>query len=311
MERFKAKTKFLQYQLWQECNNGCPFCSERNQFKIDKAWALRFTLEKLDLPETKDYEEVGIIGGEIFDNQLENDEVRDLFYQVTDKIASMHFSKFYVATNLIYNMDNYLIPYLYHLRELGIMDKVLLCTSYDIKYRFHTEESRKLWEDNMLRLLHEFPDLKTHVETIMTQHFIDAVLNKEFSISDFCKKFRTRIDYIEPSSGMFYNTKADCEKACPGFFPTKASFIKFLKFAGLQNKEIDLKCLISYQIRANRIYHLDCGKYVCYEDRRQPGFRVKCSDESKKYELGFIDSDESMEDICNEFCKLVSDEYYV
>ena len=55
MERFKAKTKFLQYQLWQECNNGCPFCSERNQFKIDKAWALRFTLEKLDLPETKDY----------------------------------------------------------------------------------------------------------------------------------------------------------------------------------------------------------------------------------------------------------------
>ena len=63
MERFKADTKFLQYQLWQECNNGCPFCYERNQFKIDKAWALRFTLEKL--PETKDYEEVGIIGGDI------------------------------------------------------------------------------------------------------------------------------------------------------------------------------------------------------------------------------------------------------
>ena len=52
MERYKAPTKFLQYQLWQECNNGCPFCSERNQFKVDKAWALKFTLEKLDLPET-------------------------------------------------------------------------------------------------------------------------------------------------------------------------------------------------------------------------------------------------------------------
>ena len=72
-------------------------------------------------------------------------------------------------------------------------------------------------------------------------------------------------------------------------------------------KEIDLSCLISYQIRASRIYHLDCGKYVCYEDRRQPGFRVKCSDESKKYDLGFIDSDESMEDICNEFCLMIEE----
>ena len=86
------------------------------------------------------------------------------------------------------------------------------------------------------------------------------------------------------------------------------SFIKFLKQEGLQKKSIDLKCLISYQIRASRIYHLDCGNFVCYEDRRKPGFRVKCSDNSKKYELGFIDSDDSMEDICTEFCEMINED---
>lgn len=307
MERYKAPKKFLQYQIWQECNNGCSFCSERNQYKVDKKWSLQFTLNKLDSKETKDYDEVGLIGGEIFDNQLQDDEVRKLFYKITDKIASMHFTKFYIGTNLIYNMDNYLIPYLKHLKNIGLIDKTLLCTSYDLKYRFHTKESKELWENNMLRLLKEFPELNTHVETIMTQYFIDAVLKKEFIISDFCKKFRTRIDYIEPSSGMFFNTKYDCEKACPGFFPTKSSFIQFLKYTGLETKEIDLTCLISYQIRASRIYHLDCGKYVCYEDRRKPGFRVECSDKTKKYDLGFIDCEDSMEDICDEFCKLIEE----
>lgn len=307
MERYVAPNKFIQYQLWQDCRNGCKFCSERCQMSVDKKWALEFTLNKLDDPEVFDYEEVGIIGGEIFDNQIENEEVRALFYKLMDKLAGMHFNKIYVATSLIYDMKPYLLPFLDYLRKINIMDKVLLCTSYDLKYRFNVPGKQELWENNMLTLLKDYPDLKTHVETIMTQHFIDAVLNDTFSIKEFCEKYRTRVDYIEPSSGMYYNTKADCEKACPGFFPKKKSFIEFLKKAGLKNKEIDLSCLISYQIRASRIYHLDCGDFVCYEDRREPGFRVKCKDTSKKYELGFIDSEDSMEDIATELCKLVND----
>jgi hypothetical protein len=64
MERYIAPNKFIQYQLWQDCRNGCKFCSERCQMSVDKKWALEFTLNKLDDPEVFDYEEVGIIGGE-------------------------------------------------------------------------------------------------------------------------------------------------------------------------------------------------------------------------------------------------------
>lgn len=305
MDRYQAKSKFIQYQLWQECRNGCKFCSERCQKIVDKEWTLNFVLNKLDDPEVYDYEEVGIIGGEIFDNQLENKTVRNKFYQLTKKIAEMpHFKKIYIATSLIYDMNTYLIPYLEYLRELNVMNKVLLCTSYDVKYRFNTKDKEKLWEDNMLYLQKYYPDCKLHVETIVTQHFINAVLEGEFDIRKFCEKFNTRIDYIEPSSGMYYKDKKECEKACPGFFPTKDSFIKFLIVEGLQKHNIDLSCMISYQVRASRIYHLDCGDFVCYKDRRKPGFRVQCKDTTRKYELGFIDSDDTMEDVAMIICEM-------
>lgn len=307
MKRYKAKDDFIQYQLWQDCKNGCKFCSELCQKVVDKKWALKFILNKLDDPEVFNYNEVGIIGGEIFDDQLSDPEVNTLFYTLIDKLASMHFKKIYVATSLIFDINRYLIPFIDYIIKKNIFDKTLFCTSYDLKYRFNKPGKKELWESNMLLLKEKYPTIKTHVETILTQWFIDAVLNNDFDIKAFCDKFQTRVDYIEPASGMYYRDKKECEEAVPGFFPTKKSFIEFLKQEGLQRKTIDLSCLISYQVRASRIYHLDCGKYVCYEDRRQPGFRVKCTDMSKKYELGFIDCEDSMEDLANEFCKLVSE----
>lgn len=305
MDRYKAKKKFIQYQLWQDCRNGCKFCSEGNQKIIDKEWSLTYVLDKLSDPEVLDYDDMGVIGGEIFDNQLENPTVKELFYKIFEKSSTMHFDKICVATNLLYDMNDYLIPFLNYLKELGILHKILLCTSYDLKYRFHTESRRKLWEDNMKWLHTNYPELQTHVEIILTQFFIDAVLANEFSITDFQNEFHTRIDYIDPSSGMMYNDKKECETNVPGFFPTKKSYIKFLIEKGIKSKEIDLSCMISYQLRANKIYHLDQGEYVIYNDRREPGFRVKCSDSTKKYELGLIDSDETMEDIAISICNMV------
>ena len=46
---------------------------------------------------------------------------------------------------------------------------------------------------------------------------------------------------------------------------------------------------------------------VCYEDRRKPGFKVICSDSTKKYEVGFIDSDDSMEDVATLVCEMKND----
>ena len=80
MDRFIAPTKFIQYQLWQDCSNGCKLCSEKCPTNVDKVWSLNYILSCLEKEEVKDYEEVGIIGGEIFDYQLDDVVVEKLFY---------------------------------------------------------------------------------------------------------------------------------------------------------------------------------------------------------------------------------------
>ena len=307
MDRFKANTNFIQYQLWQDCSNGCLFCSERCPKPSNKAFNLGFITGCLGRDEVKNYDEVGIIGGEIFDYQLDDPFIKNMFYTLLEKICSMHFKKIYIATNLIYDMNKHLVECLDFLRKQSVEDKVLICTSYDTKWRF-TPETKELWHNNMLRLQKEFPDFHTHIEIILTGDFIDKVLSGEFDIPSFSKYYNSRIDYIEPASGMHYRDKEDLQKVCPNFFPTRKQFISFLMQECVKKKTVDIRCLISYQIRASRIYHLDQGQYVCYEDRRQPGFRVHCLDTTRKYELGMIDTDESMEDICEELCNIMEGE---
>lgn len=109
-------------------------------------------------------------------------------------------------------------------------------------------------------MLHElYPELSIHTEIIVTQHFINAVLEDKFNITEFKNKFNTHVDYIEPASGLYYNDKQDCEKDIPGFFPTKESFIKFLVKTIVENKEIDPYTFCSMELRSSKLYYIDGG----------------------------------------------------
>lgn len=311
MERYVAPTKFIQYQLWQDCNNACLYCSDGNcghgvhPTSVDRIQTLQFTMEKLDDPEVFDYQEVGIVGGELFDYQLNDPTVKEKFYEMLHKMCNMHFEKIYIATALLFDMDKHLVECLEFLRKEGVANKVLICTSWDSNWRFDTAKKFLLWKSNMQRLKKEFPDFNTHIEIILTGHFIDGVLNGTYDIKKLSEEYDSRIDFIEPASGMYYANKQELQAVCPNFFPTKEKFLKFLNKVCVKENIVDIRCLISYQIRASRIYHLDHGQFVCYADRRQPGFRVQCLDETRKYELGLIDSDQSMEDICVELCEMI------
>lgn len=309
MERYKAPTTFLQIQLWQDCRNGCPFCCEKH-YPSDKMADMQFCMDKLNSKEILEFDEIGLIGGEFFDNQLDDLTVLKQFYDMWYKISFMHFKKIYIATSLIYDMDKYLVPFLQKLREWGVADKYLICTSYDTAWRFATEYKKKLWHDNMMRMISEFPDFNRHIEIILTGHFINEVLSDNFDIKYFSNYYKSRIDYIEPTSGMHYKNKYELQKVCPNFFPTRAKFIEFIKQECIKKKTVDIRCLMSYQVRASRIYHKDQGKFVCYYDRRHPDFRVKCLDKEYVYDVGMIDTDEWMEDICIAMCEMLPDDFY-
>ena len=308
MQRFKAPSKFIQYQLWSECRNGCPFCLCKDQIPIDKKYALNFILDKLNDEEVCDFDEVGLIGGEIFDVEIDDPEINTLFYQILDKICNMHFKKIYLATNLIYDFDRHLAKCLEFIRERGAQGRILICTSWDSAWRFSTAKKRMLWESNMRRLELEYPDFKKHIEIILTGDFIDLVLNNQFDIAEFSKMCNARIDFIEPTSGWYYNDKKQLQAVCPNFFPTKDKFIKFLEQECVRKKSVNIRWLISNEIRSSRRYQIDCGQFVCQKDRRVEGFQTVCLDPEKKFETGFIDSDESIEEVCIALCELLDDE---
>lgn len=302
----ESPNRFIQYELWKDCRNGCKFCFNKGQPDVNKIESLNYVMTKLQDKEVDLYNEIGFIGGEFFDNQLENDDVRRMFYDLFMVCKDKKFEKIYVTTSLLFNIETYLIPFLHYLKDIGLMEKTLLCTSWDSWGRFHTEKQSKLWEENVL-LLHElFPTLKIHTETIVTQAFINDVLEDRFSIKKFSERFNTRMDFIEPGSGFYYFDKKECAKDLVNFFPTKESFIKFLTKV-YENKEIELQTFLSPNIRSDVIYNILDGKRVSAHGRRKSSNDCFWKELRVKYERGFIDSDEKMTDVVKTFAETVGE----
>lgn len=296
---YKNKNRFIQFELWKTCTVGCKFCCNKGQKPIDENKSLDFIIKALDENEIYSYNEIGFIGGEFFNNEISSPKIKEKFYKLFEICKYKNFKKIYVATSLIFDIQVYLIPFLEYLKQLEILDKLILCTSFDVKYRFSSLDKKELWKKNVLFLNKNYPDIRLHTEIILTEWFLQAVLKNDFNVLQFQKAFNTSVDYIEPSSGLYYKDKQECEKACPGFFPLKATFIKFLKKA-IKDGFINLDTFLSMELRSNTLYFLENGNRRKVENRRESDGRCEISDKTKKYEIGFIDSEKSMREVSQE-----------
>lgn len=303
--------KFIQYEIWKDCNNHCAFCFNKGQKLIDKRICINRIMNKLDDPEVDEYDEIGFIGGEFFDNQLQDNEIKILFYNLLNKVIKRiqegKVNKFYLTSSLLFNINNYLTPLLDYFRVNNVLDKVLLCTSYDLKYRFHTEKLRTLWENNMIELHTSYPELRLHTEMIVTELFMNAILNQEFDLKEFKEKYHTALDFIETSSGLYYKDKEDMNKALPDFFPRKATVIKFLKYIYSNDVGIDTSTFLNKKLHSDKIYNYYNGKETVITNRHKVGL---CPDEHPelkdimdslgvKYEVGILDCNKKIRDIVN------------
>lgn len=295
--------KFIQFELWKDCSQGCKFCFNKGQVPVNKTESCKYVLEKLQELQTGQYDYIGLIGGEFFNGETMY-HVQP-FLRILRQAYLLNPKKIFITTNLIYDMSEYLIPALKALKNgPNILNKIVLCTSWDAKYRFHTPEQQALWAKNMLWLHNHFPEVELHVEMILTQHLIDMVNNKELDLATFKKVFNCSLDFIEPSSGLYYTDKYACQKDIPGFFPTKASFIKFLMTI---RDNIDLKTFLSMDFRSNELHYYEDGCISVAKDRRLNAGRCKLRDETRKYDIGFIDSDDTMRDVVIAFEELYGD----
>ena len=259
---------FVQFQLWRDCSCNCDFCMNKNiADMISKEQALSYYLSIINNKEIDKYDQIGIIGGEFFNKELKNPKVKALFYQFQDsvinKITTGIVTKFYLASSLLFKDLSEICSYLDRFDTL--ISKVLLCTSYDTKYRFKNNQAEALWKKNLSYLQSKYKSLRIHVEIIVTQDFIQKVLNNQFNVSDFENKYKVKVDFIEPSVN-YTCTKEQFIKILPDFLPKREAFLAFLK-KGLLEKQFSLDEFFNPKLHANTIYmHLN-NKFIKIDNR--------------------------------------------
>lgn len=278
----------IQFELWQECNNSCDFCflGEENKktTKDIKIQSLQRVLKILQSEEVmSEYNTVGFIGGEFFQGQLNDKEVRSCFFDVIKKTAELYNANkirqvWIPATLNIGNQDD-----LYEaLKLFKNWDQVWIITSWDTMGRFKTRKMIDTWDFHMKKLRTTYPGIKFNITTILTGDFIEKYLNNSISLKKLMNDYSACLFFKQ--CGIIANKshqdtiekqtigKIESNKILPNFFPTRSQFLKFLAKVKHQESEDVWNRICNVKYRADKLYRNfnDGGIHIAerYKDKK-------------------------------------------
>jgi len=254
-EYAKDNKSVFQLEVWKECNGQCEFCYLSEEVKKisteAKIHILNNTIDLLTNLDLNLYNSIGFIGGEFFQGQLHDPEVKALFKQVIniiiEKLRKREILQFWVTASLLTKDQTDLWETLDMFKEVQLdpTQSVWVCTSWDIKGRFIVPSMRENWENNLLRIHNDYEGIvHTNVTLISTKWLCEAYLNDEFSFSEMRDKFNTTVfmknpapinlqfDPNKPLVDMgrelrgYRNQVAVTEAKFPGMFPPRDLFLR-------------------------------------------------------------------------------------
>lgn len=293
-----SSNRVVQFEIWSECNNVCPFCYLRRQMKvisdIEKVNRIQTIIDFVSDPyKMATHDGVAIIGGELFQGQLRDSCVKakwiELMQILNKKQECNEISVFWVASALL---REDLTDCYDTIDCFSDKSKVMLCTSYDSVGRFINEAQKQLWFNNLGILREKYPELKLHTQIVCTQHFIEDVLNGTFAIEEIRQKYNMRIDLSDPWVGYYYKTKQEFEEKNPNFFPKRKDFLKFIRYLH-KNTTMTLEWLFSGDFFAETLFTEVEGELKVVTDRH---LRQSCLPIDSAERSGYIDSDINMRD---------------
>ena len=189
-----TKHYMVQYALWPNCNNNCKFCLRMNREVWSKKKILleiRRIRENLDYIDWKDKfaDGISLLGGEIYfmtDIDIQN-EFMLLIDDIIDKILLVSTSprcRYSTVTNGMYDP-----AFLYRvvdriIERVGDTSKLDINFSYDIKYRYPTDEKRALALKNIQDFAKKY-NYRVGVQMILTQYLIEDIMAKRFDFQKF------------------------------------------------------------------------------------------------------------------------------
>ena len=241
-----SQRNVIQFQLWEECNSGCPYCYEgpanRKTPTETKISVLNDVIDTLQSDRINQYNVVSLIGGEIYQGQLSDPTVNQLYYRAIDLIAQLAKAGKIKSVWLCASMMVGPCNDLYHtLDKLSCVDDLWVATSYDTLNRFRTNKMLATWEGHIDRLHSEYPHVKINTTMILTEDLIEKYLSDQFSFDRFAERYHTKI-YIKPPTpfksvapskvaGVYdvcLDSRRASECALPKFFPKRQSVLQFL-----------------------------------------------------------------------------------
>lgn len=189
-----------EFLLWDNCNNNCKFCFQRENPRLfnhnNREMILNKTIEFIESDKFIKGSHILVCGGEIFDKPNDFGILDKFFCQILKFMMDGTIDLLYINTNLIYK-DLYGIDRLLRrIKELKLFDRLRFTTSYDLEGRFKSKEDEELMLSNLKLLGGIYKDLKIVTNTILTKKVCEQILNNKFNVVDFMTKYNCWVNLV-------------------------------------------------------------------------------------------------------------------
>lgn len=186
--------------VWDNCNNQCSFCFQRNNPRVFNQETRKFILNEaikfIDSDKFIKGSHVLIVGGEIFYNAADQRMLSNFFVQIAERMLDNTIDLLYINTNLLYSDTVNLYNFLELIEWNNLFDRLRFTTSYDIAGRFKAKEDEELMLNNLLEVKRLYPKCQIVTNIILTKPMCDAILNDSFSAKYFMVKYNCWINFI-------------------------------------------------------------------------------------------------------------------
>ena len=225
----------VQYGVWSNCCNACDFClreeripyTRKRQFEM-----LELIKHNINYVDWKNQFDCGIslLGGELYyitDEELQNSflELIDIIIEKILKVSKNPECRYSTVTNGMYD-PTFLYKVVDKIKDSVGLKYVDINFSYDLKYRFHSEDKRLQVLKN-INDFHKRYDYDVGVQMILTQYVINEWKEGRFEVNDWIEKNipGNILTFLYPHPIMTGKVLSDFQFKRRDFF----KFIQYLK----------------------------------------------------------------------------------
>lgn len=253
-----------EFLLWDNCNNHCDFCFQRdkciNLLKEQKIKSLHKVDEFLGSDKFIKGSHILLVGGEIFDDTSFRDVWKDFFKRLTYRMFYNDIDLLYINTNLLYE-DLVLIDDMCSFIDYyDLWNRLKFTTSYDLKGRFHTKEREKLFLSNLKKIKEKYPKCNIVTNTILTKEACEQIIDGRFNPKQFCDEYQCDINLI-PYIVYTEDLSATPDQMIKALIHTD-SLIEGYFGRYYHNINLDQDKFL-YKYNGNDLEYVSCGKSEC------------------------------------------------